>query len=830
MVTNHPYDVEKIAKALDAEIINPANIDLQIRHLSTDSRKLSSPEDTLFFAIQGDRRDGHEFIETLSASGVKAFVISKRELIRVHTSCVYFLVKNTLESLQRLCKIHRNQFDIPVIGITGSNGKTIIKEWLYQLLREEYHIVKSPKSYNSQIGVPLSVWQMRNENDLAIFEAGISKPDEMQKLSEIIRPGIGLFTNIGQAHSENFISLEQKINEKLHLFSACDVLIYCRDYVLMEEQINSSNVLQASVRLFTWSKRMRADLQIGRVKQSESHTEIQGIYKNNFYSIQIPFTDEASIENAIHCWAVMLYFEIDHDQIKERMAQLIPVAMRLEMKEGINNCSIINDSYNSDLGSLAIALDFMNQQKIFSDKTLILSDILQSGKDKEQLYAEVSALISQKNINRLIGIGPDLSSMEHLFHCQKEFFESTEDFIRHFIASRFHNQIILLKGARQFGFEQLVELLQKKAHETVLEINLNALEHNLNYYRSFINPGTKIMAMVKALGYGSGSHEIAGALQFHRTDYLAVAYTDEGIELRRAGIHLPIMVMNPEEQSFDQMILHNLEPEIFSFRILQSFSDTIRKRNVQQVPYPIHIKVDSGMHRLGFEQRDINQLIVRLQNHKHLLLQSVFTHLASTDESSHDAFTLRQIEIFEQVCFEMGKHIKTPFLRHVLNSTGITRFPDKQFDMVRLGIGLHGTGVPQSVLKHLIPVARLKATISQVRSVKAGESIGYHRKGVLKRDSMIATLGIGYADGFNRKLGNGNFSVLINKRLAPVLGSVCMDMIMVDVTDIPVKEGGEAIIFGPEHPIEIMASTLETIPYEILTSISSRVKRVYFHE
>ncbi|HNQ11642.1 MAG TPA: bifunctional UDP-N-acetylmuramoyl-tripeptide:D-alanyl-D-alanine ligase/alanine racemase [Bacteroidia bacterium] len=824
------YDIKRLSEAMNAQVINAAGTELNIRYLSTDSRKLSSPDDTLFFAIEGDRRDGHEFVEPLLQKGVRAFVISKKDFAKAESKAVYFVVNDTLLALQRLSRTHRELFDIPVIGITGSNGKTIVKEWLYQLMREDYHIVKSPKSYNSQIGVPLSVWQMRSENDLAIFEAGISKSGEMKALAEIVKAQIGLFTNIGQAHAENFESFEQKILEKLQLFAPCKALVYCRDYLLIEQQINASKILPQNIRLFTWSRKMRADLQIGRVKQFENYTEIQGVFKNNFATIQIPFTDDASIENAIHCWAMMLFLEIDQATISDRMKQLIPVAMRLEMKEGINHCSIINDSYNSDLGSLSIALDFMNQQKLFTDKTVILSDILQSGKDKEQLYTEVNVLLRQKNIDRLIGIGPDLLSVQHLFSGQTEFYESTEKFKQEFVASRFHNEMILLKGARAFGFETLLEMFQKKAHETVLEINLSALEHNLNYYRSFIKPGTQIMAMVKALGYGSGSHEIADLLQFHRVDYLAVAYADEGIELRKAGIHIPIMVMSPEEQSFDQMIQHNLEPEIYSFRVLQSFAEAVQKKADRTTPFPVHLKIDSGMHRLGFEMREINQLIVRLQNHKQLEVKSVFTHLASTDQSTHDSFTQHQIELFNKVCLELSKHLKQDFIKHVLNSSGITRFPDHQMNMVRLGIGMHGVGVPKNVLKHLIPVARLKTTVSQVRSVKAGESIGYNRKGVLKRDSMIATLGIGYADGFNRKLGNGNFSVLINKRPAPVIGSVCMDMIMVDVTDIPVKEGSEAIVFGPEHPIELMAAALDTIPYEILTSISGRVKRVYFQE
>ena len=572
------YTVERIASIIGGVLHLSDSSHTQILHLITDSRKVVTPEFSLFFAIQGDRRNGHEFIDQLIQTGCYNFVVSKKEFIK-EGKANFILVDDTLSALQKLAAFHRRQFEIPVIGITGSNGKTIVKEWLYQLLREDHHIVRSPKSYNSQIGVPLSVWQIKEENDLAIFEAGISMPGEMHNLEEMIIPTIGIFTNIGTAHDESFTSLTEKISEKLKLFSHAKTLIYCKDFSQVKEQISAADFLPQDLKLFTWSKKSNADLQIGRITKQTGETEIQGIYKNNFIRITIPFTDDASVENAIHCWALMLFLNYENDVIASRMEMLSPVAMRLEMKEGVNNCSIINDSYNSDIGSLRIALDFLNQQKQHNKKTVILSDILQSGKQEKNLYTEVSELLSKKNISRLIGIGTAITHQAELFNMEKKFYNTTEDFLKELSTTVFHNETVLLKGARPFGFERISKALQQKAHETVLEINLNALVHNLNYYRSRLRPETKIMCMVKAFAYGSGSFEIANTLQFHRVDYLAVAYADEGVELRKAGITLPIMVMSPEEQSFDAMITYYLEPEIYSVPYSQSFQRNNKKKN-----------------------------------------------------------------------------------------------------------------------------------------------------------------------------------------------------------------------------------------------------------
>ncbi len=779
----------------------------------------------------GERHDGHAYLIDLYEKGVRHFVVSSLpQNNNVFNNAVFLLVKDTLLALQFLCAFHRKQFKIPVIGITGSNGKTIVKEWLYQLMREDKNIVRSPKSFNSQVGVPLSVWQISEENKLGIFEAGISKTQEMNLLEAIIQPTIGLITNIGQAHDESFENQKQKVDEKLKLFVNSEVLIYCKDYLLVHNEITINKAFK-DLQVFSWSRKLRSDLLIGRITKGVADTKIQGIYKNDFIHINIPFTDEASIENAIHCWAMLLYLGYENPVIAERMRFLSPIAMRLELKEGINNCSIINDSYNSDLGSLAIALDFLNQQKQHPKKTLILSDILQSGRNEETLYREVAELIHKKGVSRLIGIGEGISNQTKQFDVEKIFYRSTDEFLKEFNNSFFRDETILLKGARAFGFEAISKIIQQKAHETVLEINLNAIVHNLNYFRAKIKSDTKIMAMVKAFSYGSGSFEIANILQFHRVDFLAVAYADEGIELRKAGITMPIMVMNPEEQSYDSMLQYNLEPEIYSFRVLSLFEETLkRSEHDSEHPIPIHIKLDTGMHRLGFDEDEVNELIVRIKNNKHLTVKSVFSHLAATDESEHDDFTWQQIKKFNEMSAKIKSHFTYPIMKHILNSAGITRFPDAQFNMVRLGIGLYGIGVGASEQAHLQNVSTLKTSISQIKNIPANETIGYSRKGIATRDIQIATVPIGYADGLSRKLSGGKGKMIVNGQYAPIIGNVCMDMCMIDITDINANENDEVIVFGEAYPITEVAKDVGTIPYEILTNVSRRVKRIYYQE
>ena len=825
------FKVSEIVEVTRGELIRKSNSNPEITDILVDSRRLINPDKCVFFALQGRNKSGHEYIPELYGKGIRTFVVSDNNLdTEQYTGANIIRVNNTLTALQALSAHHRGKFDFPVIGITGSNGKTIIKEWIYQLLQKDHKIVRSPKSYNSQIGVPLSVWQMEESNNLAIFEAGISQPDEMEKLQAIIRPDIGIFTNIGEAHNVNFISLNQKIGEKLKLFTKTDTLIYCLDHSAIQAILIRSQILE-TVQAFTWSRKLAADLQITSViKTKLESTAINGIYKGNEMRIEIPFVDEASIENAIHCWATLLYLGIDQEYIAERMPELHPIAMRLEMKAGINHCAVINDSYNSDINSLSIAIDFLNQQSQQKKRTIILSDILQSGKDEEELYGEIAKILKQKNIGRIIGIGPAISQQAELFEIEKSFYASTEEFMRKFSFTSFSNETILLKGARVFEFEMISNALQQKSHETVLEIDLNAMVNNLNHFRSKISPLTKIMAMVKAFSYGSGTYEIANLLQFHRADYLAVAYADEGVELRKAGIILPIMVMSPEEHSLDTLIQHNLEPEIYNFRILDMLERAIR-RNIlpSNKPVKIHIKMETGMHRLGFAESSMTQLAERITKNRRLYVQSVFSHLAASDDPESDEFTKGQIEKFKQMSEEFCKGIDHPVLKHIVNSAGINRFPDAHFDMVRLGISLYGVASNQEDSERLENVSTMRSTITQLKKVKAGDRIGYGNM-IVDTDMEIGIIPVGYADGLNRKLGNGVGHLIIHGFKVPIVGNICMDMCMVDVTGVKAREGDQVIIFGDGKPIGELAKELGTIPYEVMTAISGRVKRVYFQE
>ncbi len=829
------YKVSQIASIIRAQY--PAvKTDAGIEHILLDSRKLLFPASSVFFALNGPRRTGSSFITELYQKGVRCFVVDEsfeEPSARKFSKAVFLQVPDVLQALQQLAAYHRQQFSLPVIGITGSNGKTIVKEWLYQLLQPDHNIVRSPKSFNSQVGVPLSVWQISNENTLGIFEAGISQPGEMQQLAKIIEPQIGIVTSIGEAHSEGFLNIRQKINEKLRLFVKSDVLIYCADNPDLNEAVNTfkNNVRSGDgFKLFSWSKKETATLQVTGVDKNETQTTITARFNDAGIAFSIPFTDEASVENAITCCCVLLQLGYGADQIASRMPQLRHVEMRLELKQGINNCSVINDSYNSDINSLVIALDFLQQQQQHARRTLILSDIMQSGKSSGELYADVAAILEQKNINRFIGIGPELARQRNAFKNieQTAFYGSTADFIHQFHAQHFYDETVLLKGARFFEFELISHLLEQKAHQTVLEINLNAVTHNLKTYQQLLNPGVKLMAMVKAFSYGSGSFEIANLLQFHQVDYLAVAYADEGVELRKAGISLPIMVMNAEEITFDVMMQYNLEPELFSFGILDAFEDYIRQSGIHN--YPVHIKIDTGMRRLGFEEADIKQLCERLKSTTLFKVQSVFSHLAASDSEAHDAFTESQAALFLKACKEIQKATGYKFIRHIANTSAIHRHQELQLDMVRLGIGLYGVDSHEAIQQQLRNVTTLKSTVSQIKHVKAGESVGYSRKGVAVNDSTIATIRIGYADGYPRLMSNGVGKMWIRGKRVPVIGNVCMDMTMLDITGAHVQEGDEVIVFGQELPVAEVAAWAQTIPYEILTGISQRVKRVYFEE
>lgn len=826
-----PYNLTDIAHQLNGTIIGSMDKDVLIRHILTDSRQMISADNCLFFAITTARNDGHKYIEDLVEKGVKNFVVNKLPETSFEERLLlnFILVNDTLQALQQLAAFHRQSFSYPVIGITGSNGKTVIKEWLNQLLTPDKAIVRSPKSYNSQIGVPLSVWQMEAEHQIAIFEAGISEPGEMDRLQTIIKPTIGVFTNIGPAHSENFMHIEQKVGEKLKLFTRVETLIYCADQAEVQSGIIRSQLLH-SIKPFTWSQKGNADLNVIQIEKKFHKTIIRAEYQNQNNQISIPFTDEASIENAIHCWCVMLVLGYNHDIIAARMPLLSPVAMRLELKEGINNCTLINDSYNSDIHSLAIALDFLNQQNQHRNKLLILSDILESGRNEAELYNQIAQLLEVKGVENIIGIGSALVRQAALFQMKAQFFDSTKAFLDTFPLQTLQNQTILIKGARIFGFERISNLLQQKAHETVLEINLNNLIANLNHYRSLLKPEVKIMLMVKAFSYGSGSYEIANALQFHRVDYLAVAYADEGIELRRAGISLPVMVMSPEEHSFAAMLHHRLEPEIFSFRVLDLLEEAILQSGHKESKVKIHLKIDTGMRRLGFDMHQMPELIDRIKLNPLLEVRSVFSHLAASDSHYHDSFTNQQISRFEQACDQLRHGLGRNFDRHILNSAGISRFPKAHFEMVRLGIGVYGVAVAEWEKERLEHVISLKSSISQIKLVPEGESVGYNRSSITKKDSRIGVVPIGYADGLPRTLSNGKGKLFVNGQAAPVIGDVCMDMCMIDLKDIQAEEGDEVIVFDKIHSIQNLSADSGTIPYEILTRISRRVKRVYFQE
>ena len=814
------YGVTELTKIMGADALI-RNQEASVRTLLTDSRKLHDHSKGLFFALKA-RRNGHQFINEVYYSGVRNFVISESTVeTHLYPDANFFKVNDALQALQVLAAAHRSAFHYPVIGITGSNGKTVVKEWLYHLLYTDYHIIRSPKSYNSQIGVPVSVWEMDNGHELGIFEAGISRSDEMEALASIIDPTIGILTNIGEAHKEGFSSVNEKISEKLKLFREAEILIYSDKYL----EGYTGDIPGKSK--FKWGRDASADLFIiSDEKASGNSRLIHAKFREKEISARIPFSDQASVENCIICWATLLAMGYEPDEASLRLEKLMPIGMRLEMKNGINNCSVIDDSYSLDLSSLAIALDFLKQQNQHPNRTLILSDI--PGPDSEPVYEQVRHLLETKSVDRLIAIGNKIGRHANNFNCDVEVFESTTEFLDRFPSVRFQNETILLKGARAFEFEKISRLLTQKVHETVLEINLNALEHNLSYYKSLLGTETRVMAMVKAFSYGSGSFEIANLLEFNKVDYLAVAYADEGVALRNAGCSLPIMVMSPDAMAFETIILHKLEPEIYSKRILYEFDEILKHKNLEN--YPVHIKLDTGMHRLGFMEDEMAELLSFLGDSHSMRVQSVFSHMVASEDEAHDAFTQQQIDLFEKLSDQLSRRLPYPFIRHLANTSAVSRWPEARFDMVRLGIGLYGIDSSFKENSPLQTVTSLKTSISQIKRIPAGDTIGYGRSGKMPEGGTIATVKIGYADGYSRALGNGVGKMIVGGAVVPTIGKICMDMCMLDISGIQAAEGDEVIVFNEQIKVEDIATLLNTIPYEVLTGISQRVKRIYYYE
>lgn len=822
------YTIEKVTTLIGAR--RYGDKEGNIGFLLTDSRSLCFPEETLFFALRSERNDGHNYIPELYRRGVRNFVVSEvpKGYASDYPDANFLRVVSTLEALQRLAERHRDEFDISIVGITGSNGKTMVKEWLYQLLSPGFFVTRSPRSYNSQIGVPLSVWLMNEHTQLGVFEAGISEPGEMLALRDIIQPTIAVLTNLGIAHQKNFRSMEAKAREKLTLFHDAEIIVYQKDDIIVDRIVRESGYKGNNL---CWSvEDPQAPFYVKSITKEERHTMVTYIYNGIEESYALPFIDDASVINSITCAVVARWLGLSATVLRERMRMLEPVAMRLEVKEGQHGCTLINDSYNSDINSLDIALDFMNRRPDHQGRrhTLILSDIFQSGETPESLYAEVSNLVRKRGVVKFIGIGEQLCAQrERIQLSEKYFFKTVEDFIHSEVFSGLRDEVVLLKGARQFGFDQLTELLVRKVHETVLEVNLNALVANLNYYRSFLRPDTKLACMIKADGYGAGAVEIAKTLQDHRVDYLAVAVADEGVALRKNGITSNIMIMNPEMSAFKTMFDYDLEPEVYSFRLLDALVRAAEKEGI--TAYPVHVKLDTGMHRLGFHPvEDIDRLIGRLKGQNAVIPRSVFSHFVGADNDDFDAFSGRQFTLFEEATIKLQAAFDHKILRHIDNSAGIEHFPERQLDMCRLGLGLYGINPRGNSIIH--NVCTLKTTILQMRQVSMGETVGYSRKGTIDHDSVIAAIPIGYADGLNRHLGNRHCYCLVNGKRAEYVGNICMDVAMIDVTGIDCREGDSVEIFGDHLPVTELSDVLDTIPYEVLTGISNRVRRVYYQD
>ena len=806
-----------------AEIINGtlhSGIPVEIMEYSIDSRSVVTPEHTLFFALTGNNHNGHDYIRTLYSDGMRAFVISEfREEFNQLTGANFIVVENVLTALQQLAAHHRQHMQAEVIGITGSNGKTVVKEWLYQLLANDHTVYRSPRSYNSQVGVPLSLLGIDPKTEIAIIEAGISQKGEMQHLQQMIQPTIGIFTHLGDAHGENFASKEEKLAEKAQLFTSCQWVIGQTGEAL--EYIKTR--VPSTTSFLLWGEDPQADIHVKTMNITLGHREVQVTFGNKHFILDIPFPDIASYENCMSAVSILLLKQYSPDVITSRVQQLSAIAMRMEIKDGINNCTLVNDYYNSDPSSFQLALNILATQDASKERVVILSDFMDTGKAGDDLYPSIAETLRQANISLFIGIGKHLSEHRHDFAANSRFYEDTEHFLRQEERDNFNNQIILIKGARAFQLEYIAGFLQKQSHSTILEVDLDAMVHNLNHFRSLTD--AHIAVMVKAFSYGSGSREIASLLQYHRVDYLMVAFADEGIELRAAGITIPIAVMNPEREAFDNMIMFNLEPEIYALDILEDFNQALNKHGIKR--FPIHIKLNTGMNRSGFDEQDIPQLLEFFEAERSVYIRSIFSHLAGSDEAKHDEFTLEQIHLFERMTDCIQSQFNYKIWRHILNSAGIERFPQYHFDMVRLGIGLHGISAANAQLQ---AVSSFKTYISSIRDVPEGQSIGYGRKSYTTRPSRIAVIPVGYADGLNRHLSNRVGNVFVKGKRVPIIGNICMDTCMIDITDTDATIGDEVEIFGKHIPVTELAEQLGTIPYEVLTSVSFRVKRVYYKE
>ncbi|MGW8121718.1 bifunctional UDP-N-acetylmuramoyl-tripeptide:D-alanyl-D-alanine ligase/alanine racemase [Roseivirga echinicomitans] len=809
--------LSQIFDSIDGKYLSQG-IDNDIAHLMTDSRKAFDLESGLFFAIDGKHHDGHSFVPELIAAGFQNFVV-EREIGEIPKNTNIIKVASTRSTLQRIAALKRAKFNKPVVAITGSNGKTIIKEWLAQLLSEKLNVCKSPKSFNSQIGVPLSVWPLSETHDIGIFETGISEPGEMLPLKKVIQPTQGILTNIGSAHEQYFSSIDQKLDEKLILFEGIDQFFYRNDNALIDERLNGMK--KPPKHKISWGFNPAANLQVEKMEGLHFRLKSQ----SEVFTLKLHSGNDSYVENIMHCVCYTYFNGWTPLEIQKGIDGLRPIKMRLELKKGINQTYIIDDTYNNDLAGLEIALDFLAQQKHYPKKSLILSDIPQSA-PKENTYARVAELVQEKGITQLYAIGNELTSFKNLFPASTKFYFSTEDFLQSSF-DNFEKEVVLIKGARSFGFEQIAKQLTERIHRTVLEIDLDAVTHNLNVYRQRLQPKTKLLIMVKALAYGSGGSEIAHLLQFHKVDYFGVAYVDEAVQLRKAGIKLPIMVINPSEEDLPNLVTYDIEPEIYGFSQLKVFSDFYLKKGIELKG---HFTINTGMNRLGFNPEDVDALVKEIEQLPHIKVQSIYTHLAASEEVEHNDFSLQQLQTFKFCAEKMEQQLGIKTIKHALNSAGIVAFPQYQFDMVRLGIGLYGIEPSGSLQHELKSISVLKTVISQIRNVKRGETVGYGRKGKVTKNMRIATIAIGYADGFSRIFSNGNGEVMLNGQMTKVIGNVCMDMTMIDISNIEAEEGDTVIVFGEKPTISDLAKKAKTIPYEILTNVSERVKRVYFAE